>query len=502
MKSILAALYLVAAGSALAQNTLVVELEDNPQAASAVIGSIPAPVLEVTPQQEAVYDYYDDPLNTVIYTLARDAGMMFFPKENLDKVKFKGRLAGGQPVENLSRILPSFGLKGYTEGGTYYVFSEGDLASLPTTEQIFPIRYLRQSDVEGLMAPFIGAGKLKYSDKTNSLIVSGNRFDLARVRELLTTLDVPRKGIVFTLNVLTAKRKTSRDLGVDWSSTFGGGGYRWTFGANNSLQMVYNIALETFANPTAAILNPAEVSAAVKALEEISDVTTVVKRVLPSEDNDTVKYRNVDKFPITEYKLESSGNAGASDRVTSKTRYSLDEAVPPTEPGNFLGFSFQAKATYLEQDKIRVTAEAANTVLTELQTVRASATIPETVVPRADFSETKTNTILRAGQTIVWGGSYGVDDNGTLQRVPLLSDIPLLGELFKSRSKTKDATNQIIFLTVDRVEPQELPQGEGAETDPSVQRQVDRLQEKLPSPMIRKAKKVSSIEDKRPAPRG
>jgi general secretion pathway protein D len=50
------------------------------------------------------------------------------------------------------------------------------------------------------------------------------------------------------------------------------------------------------------------------------------------------------------------------------------------------------------------------------------------------------------GQLLAIGGLLNDDERRTLERVPLLSDIPLIGELFKSRSRTRSKTNLMVFI--------------------------------------------------------
>jgi general secretion pathway protein D len=50
------------------------------------------------------------------------------------------------------------------------------------------------------------------------------------------------------------------------------------------------------------------------------------------------------------------------------------------------------------------------------------------------------------GQILAIGGLLNDDERRTIERIPLLSDIPLLGELFKSKSKTRSKTNLMVFI--------------------------------------------------------
>lgn len=50
------------------------------------------------------------------------------------------------------------------------------------------------------------------------------------------------------------------------------------------------------------------------------------------------------------------------------------------------------------------------------------------------------------GEILAIGGLLNDDERRTIERIPLLSDIPLLGELFKSRSRTRAKTNLMVFI--------------------------------------------------------
>jgi general secretion pathway protein D len=50
-------------------------------------------------------------------------------------------------------------------------------------------------------------------------------------------------------------------------------------------------------------------------------------------------------------------------------------------------------------------------------------------------------------ETVVIGGLIQDTEQETVSKVPLLGDIPLLGWLFKSKTKTRSKTNLVILLT-------------------------------------------------------
>jgi general secretion pathway protein D len=60
--------------------------------------------------------------------------------------------------------------------------------------------------------------------------------------------------------------------------------------------------------------------------------------------------------------------------------------------------------------------------------------------------EFETTLTVGDGQLLAIGGLLNDDERRTIERIPLLSDIPLLGELFKSRSRSRSKTNLMVFI--------------------------------------------------------
>lgn len=64
-----------------------------------------------------------------------------------------------------------------------------------------------------------------------------------------------------------------------------------------------------------------------------------------------------------------------------------------------------------------------------------------------DTKHVKTQVLIDNGGTVVIGGIYIQQDRDTIIKVPLLGDIPVVGNLFKQTSRTNDKTELLIFLT-------------------------------------------------------
>lgn len=77
-------------------------------------------------------------------------------------------------------------------------------------------------------------------------------------------------------------------------------------------------------------------------------------------------------------------------------------------------------------------------------------------VPSIDTRQMTTQVTVNDGQTVVLGGIYEVTNREDLSKVPLLGDIPWVGNLFKHKSTSVDKVELLIFITPKVVEESDL----------------------------------------------
>ncbi|PBS11609.1 type IV pilus secretin PilQ [Lysobacteraceae bacterium NML93-0792] len=68
-------------------------------------------------------------------------------------------------------------------------------------------------------------------------------------------------------------------------------------------------------------------------------------------------------------------------------------------------------------------------------------------VPLISKRNVTTAVLIDDGQTVAIGGVYEFTDRASLSKVPFLGDLPILGNLFKSRGRDKEKAELLIFVT-------------------------------------------------------
>ena len=68
-------------------------------------------------------------------------------------------------------------------------------------------------------------------------------------------------------------------------------------------------------------------------------------------------------------------------------------------------------------------------------------------VPSIDTKSIKTQVLIENGGTVVIGGIFEASESEDVSKVPFLGDVPYLGNLFKTRTTSRNRTEMLIFLT-------------------------------------------------------
>jgi type IV pilus assembly protein PilQ len=80
-------------------------------------------------------------------------------------------------------------------------------------------------------------------------------------------------------------------------------------------------------------------------------------------------------------------------------------------------------------------------------------------VPQISTRQVTTSVLVDDGQTVVIGGVYEFKDQQSLSKVPFLADLPVIGNLFKKRGRTKSKAELLIMVTPKVIRVAQRPGG-------------------------------------------
>jgi len=126
----------------------------------------------------------------------------------------------------------------------------------------------------------------------------------------------------------------------------------------------------------------------------------------------------------------TSSTAGDNKNDVVRNNYSRED----------IGITLKVKPRLSSRNKVTLTV---NAIIEDVDLGSSSSTDRPTTTKR----KVTTNAIVSNGQTIILGGLIKNSRGKSVSKVPILGDIPLLGELFKSTNKDESGVNVVIYIT-------------------------------------------------------
>ena len=288
-------------------------------------------------------------------------------------------------------------------------------------------------------------GFVQADPATNALIITAPEPMYRQLRAMIDQLDARRAQVFIETMIVEVTGDDSADFGFQWQALgnvngryIGGAGTNFGNGTTN---ITTNAAADTLTGALAGIgpgLNIGVVrkigdnyglSAIARALQSRANTNIVSTPNLVTLDNEEAKIIVGSNVPFITGQYTNTGS-GTSTVSPFQTIERKD-----------VGITLRIRPQIGESGTVRMTLFQESSSL-------ASGTAPGTssAGPTTNKRSIESTVVVDDGQIIVLGGL--IEDTFTVDKsqVPILGDIPYLGALFRSESRTKKRTNQMVFL--------------------------------------------------------
>ena len=286
--------------------------------------------------------------------------------------------------------------------------------------------------------------------RTNQLFVTDTAGKLEEVRQLLSTLDVAVRQVMIEARIVEASDTFGRSLGVRLGATDlraargGDGGYslgtsgnRIGFGTN------YSNAVASTSAGGAVNTNGNFVNLPATAIGGY-DPSSFAISIFNSAAN---RFLNLE---ISALEADGKGKIVSSPRVVTadQTKASIEQGTefpyPVTAPNGGTVIAFKKAVLKLEVLP-QITPEG--NIILDLDVNKDSPGEVLNNVRAINTKHIKTQVLVENGGTVVIGGIFELFEDNTETKVPLLGDIPGVGNLFKTRTKSANKQEMLIFIT-------------------------------------------------------
>ncbi len=297
-------------------------------------------------------------------------------------------------------------------------------------------------------------GSVIYETRTNQLFVSDIPSKLEEIQAMIAKIDIPVRQVLIEARIVEADDRFGRSLGVklgtqDLRATQGGiPGY--SVGGDNYITVGGNYnAVGSQTNQGAArnydnsrfINLPANVSS------DIFGGASAPTFALSLFSATANRFLNLE---LSALEADGKGKIVSSPRVIT-----ADQVKALIEQGEELPYQVATAsgATSIQFRKANLKLEVTPQITPEgnvILDVDVNKDSRGSLTPQGFSINTKhvrTQVLVENGGTVVIGGIYTQDEREDVSKVPLLGDVPVMGNLFKSKARVSSKTELLIFIT-------------------------------------------------------
>lgn len=406
-------------------------------------------------------DFQDVEIRTILQILAKESGMNIVASDSVNgkmtlslkdvpwdqalDLVMQARNLDMRQQGNIVNIAPRDELLAKDKA---FLQAEKDIADLGALySQNFQLKYknveefrsilrLDNADTTGNRNTLVsGRGSVLIDPATNTLIVTDTRSVIEKFRKLIDELDVPAQQVMIEARIVEAADGFSRDLGVKFGATgrkklknetsaFGwgvnsgfGGGDKW------EAQTKINLPVAAAANSISLVraISSGALNLELSASESLSKTKTLANPRVLTQNRKEAKIESGYEIPFTV--TTASGGVNSTNTELKKAVLGLTVTPNITPDGQII------MTVKINKDSPAQCASGNNTILC------------------ISTKSLNTQAMVENGGTLIVGGIYEENNGNTLTKVPLLGDIPVIGNLFKTRGKKTDRRELLIFIT-------------------------------------------------------
>ena len=377
----------------------------------------------------------------------------------------------------LDIVLATKGLDMRENGGVIIVAPADEIASRekadlearkdirelePLLSEFLQVNYAKASDLAELMKGKGGAskgnsmlserGSVAIDERTNTLLVQDVSENLAQIRRLVSTLDIPVRQVLIESRIVIVNDDFSRELGIRWGVTAvndTSDGLIAVSGSNSGTNTIVNSALNNLQstgspypvqlpaqgdryNVNLLVANPAgRLGLALLGEDYLVDLELSAAQaegrgeVISSPRVITANQKEASIRQGVEIPYQESSSSGATTTQFKEAVLSLT-VTPQITPDDRIILD------------LKVTKDSVGAVISN---ERGGS------VPSIDTRAVDTQVLVNSGQTVVLGGVYETEEGEQVSKVPFLGDIPGVGVLFRSTRKVSNKSELLIFVT-------------------------------------------------------
>jgi type IV pilus assembly protein PilQ len=340
----------------------------------------------------------------------------------------------------------------------------------PVRTESFALSYAKAEDLKKLLSDkdakiLSKRGNATIDERTNTLFIQDTGGRLEEARRLVLQLDVPVRQVLIEARIVIADDKWGRQLGARFGTQSAFNSRNYNFGVSGTgVDTVNPLTNNPVSRGSSSLTYPGgdpqfpfNVSQSIGVLpigaqpEQLNvnlPVVGAAGQIALSILN--LGSGNLVNIELSALEADNRGKVVSSPRVITadkkKAIISQGTEIPYLTSSASGATTVTFKPAVLELAVTpRITPD--DRIIMDLEVKKDAVGQIFAGIPSVDTKKVSTQVLVDNGDTIVLGGIFEQTTRTTVDKVPLLGDLPLVGYLFKRTQKQDDKTELLIFVT-------------------------------------------------------
>ena len=272
---------------------------------------------------------------------------------------------------------------------------------------------------------------IAYDDEFNSVILNGNIENVDKTKLIINRLDDAKKQVYIKANIIELDNNQLEDIGLRFGILGG---------------KAHSAGLFTFAsslNDGSAIIDTSSLNISIPNLSSSLALGATLSLLNKTYALDVISQpsilciNNKESSIYVGETISIQTGSSTTDGGTTKTNFQRED----------IGLTLKIKPRVSQNNKVLIEL---NTTIEGIKNENYTNSNPNT-----NKKEVKTTALVNNGESVIIGGLIENKNQVTVDKIPIMSDIPLIGELFKNR--LNDFQNKSLVLIIT---PYIIPQNE------------------------------------------
>ena len=402
-----------------------------------------------------VREFQGDDVGQVLRLLARQAKINVVVSEAVTGTVTM-RLEDVTALQAISIIVKAKGLFMDKIDSVYYIKTAAERTAEPTESDSYVFSYARAKTVAPLVAAQLASkDPPQVDERTNTLFYRETRSNIDHIRTMLIEIDKPTRQVMIEARLVEVSANPVQAYGINWAGTVGSstapktvsyGGFNATAAQGGQNIPTNGLALGNIQNNNVfgsvghlanipqsmfAILSIPQMSATIQALNEDSDAEFLANPRVVTADNQQAKIEISTAQPIPQLTFNAQTATYQFSGFDYKKFGNFLVVTPSINKDNFITLGVKPEISTHDGDVPFTPPGGSQPILGPIINTRTL----------------DSNVLIKSGDTLALAGLLSDQLVRARTKVPLLGDIPLLGNAFQSHDNTRTKRNLLVFVT-------------------------------------------------------